>query len=388
MKNSFLSTIILILICFCAQAQFGGIVSFWTDTTLRMAMKTHNVRSVTEYIKTDSTKAFNGRYIFNNHGLATDLVTGRGPYYSHMRFEYNTQKQVVKQIYFQNMDTAKMEYWKGTVYDAKGRMVKVERGLITDGALLVRPEFEIKYLSEKPRAGRWESKRYDGPRLLDYSLGHDSIAGRDTMTVTYKYGVDRFNGKKVAIGKTLSRARKINDTYFMDELEYRVYGKTEVVSKITTRYDKITARGRWTEFGEVDYEEAYAAYAQEHPDDFNINYYSPPFVKAVLDGKIQGQVKPENKYTFNDWGQLEETYLGGYRIRYTYNPQGQVTQQITYNKEGRQVNAMQLWYNNKGLIIKTRQTTNNQPEEDVARSAEDEGSVPQVQELIYEYTFY
>jgi hypothetical protein len=386
-----LKQLILIAILFTflsCQAQFSGIVSFWTDTNLRVAMKTHKVRTVTEYAKEDSSTQFNGRYYFNNDGLAINLVTGRSPYFTRMTFDYNKNGLVTKQTHYSTADTTVIENWKTTTYDAKNRPLKIERGQIWAGKTTVNKEYELIHVGAKPAAQRWEYRNYDGSNLLSLTLGRDSIAGRDTFSVQYTYGIDRYNGKKLLTGKTLSRSRKNEGCYYQDAAEYKVFGKTQVAVKLETSYSKITATGKWTEFGVVDYEEAYETFIQGNPNDFNPNYYSPKFTKAFLAGTIKGKAKPEIKYTFNEKGWLEETYQGGYRVRYNYNEKGQVTEQLTFNEQNEQVNSMQLFYDNKSLISKTVSTSVNQLNEDSARSANDEGTKALKQEFNYEYTYY
>lgn len=379
----------LTFISFSCAAQFNGLASFFSDTTLRALMKTNHISSVTEFVKEDSASHFNGRYFFDSNGLVTDLVTGRGPYYTRMKFTYNKTGLVTKQVNYNNMDTSKVESWSERTYGARNRMLKSVRGLMHEGKATVNTEYETKILSEKKGAQVMESKRYDGPNLLSTTLSRDSISGKDTLMVSYEYGIDRRTGKRTAMAKTLSRSYVKDRCYYDDVVKYRVFGKTETAHKISTRYFQLDEKGRWISHGEINYDSAYEAFVQEHPEDFNPNYYPPLFMKAIFEAKIKGERLPEDERTLNGDGLPVQTESQGYRYTLKYNEKKQVTEQFLH-KDQELVGTLVFWYNDQGLLTKTRNTYTVTHGEDEARSMTEgeSGSKTMIQEMTYTYTFY
>ena len=371
------------------NAQFSGINSFFSDTSLIALNKKNRVSSVTELVKEDSALKFNGRYQVNVNGRPTELVTGRGPYYSRMTFEYNKDGMVTKQVHYNNTDTSKVEYWTARTFDANNSLLKSVRGQMINGQAVVNTEFERKTLNQKKGSFKAESRRYDGARLLSVTISRDSISGKDTLSVAYEYGMDERTGKRVPISKTLIRAYFKDHCYYDDEISYRVFGKTETANKISTRFFQLDDKIRYISHGEINYDAAYEDFIQEHPEDFNPNYYSPLFVKAVLQGKIKGQRKPEETRILNEDGLLIQSDYEEFRSVMNYNDKKQLVEQLYYRNQ-EPVGRMQLWYNEKGLLVKTINTSKSMAEEDSAAMHSDSQETPAstTQETHYTYTYF
>lgn len=131
-----------------------------------------------------------------------------------------------------------------------------------------------------------------------------------------------------------------------------------------------------TEFGSIDYEDAYMQFIQSRPEELNFYTTSPKFIKAIFNGEIKGKKIMKKKFVYNAKEQLieEDDYSTHYTFK--YNEKGQLTEQIG---EGIRNYREELFYNEQGLISKVISRSLN---------ADEKGTYKIQQELDFAYTFY
>lgn len=177
-----------------------------------------------------------------------------------MKLSYNERGQQLSQERYEFYDTTKVESWKNYTYDAKGRMLVASGGQFYGGQKLEGKFYETSYTKDKKGRERTISHRYSDYKIRSDVYGHDSISGLDSFYVSYEYSAGDVS--RMVGSKTVFRSRKKNGFLFEDEISYSVFGKTETVQKITSRYYKLDKNGHFLEEGEIDYEEAYMDYSQ------------------------------------------------------------------------------------------------------------------------------
>jgi hypothetical protein len=385
--------------------QFSGLASFFGgDSLLQKGLRANKVRSVTELLKEDSTKKFNGVYYFNTDARTIELVTPYGTGFNRMKFEYAKNGITTRQTRYDYEDTSKINTWSMLTLDVKGRILKDERGEMREGKVYISKNYEIIYGQGKKSDRMVASKRYRDNKLESTTVMRDTIIGKDTFGISYETspeGVDR-KGRSFA-KKTLSHFYRTEGFEYHVQIEYFVFGGKESAQKVTTYYTQFNENGRVVEDGEIDYDEAYTDFMQEHPEDFNPSYISPLFIKAVLAKKIKGQKKPENRYSYNSKGlvteyivsQAESRPESGYEYVYQikYNDKDQLVEQITFS-HGEKIGDQKLWYNEKGLIIRMVQSyssVDNQESDHAAAANETqtaESKLNTTKEYLYTYTYF
>ncbi len=371
MKNKNIIFITLTIINFCSlMAQFEGLGTYYEDTTLRALVKLNRVNAITE---TNLLYNSVSRYCFNKDGRVIETFNNSG---HRMKFEYNAKGLVTKRISFDDKDTSKIEAWTSITFNDKGYLLKEENGNYQDGKLVVHTESETKVLSEEKDKTRMVTYKYLGDSVYETITGLDSTSGIYNYYITYTYRPEDIDEKGRKQGnKTVERTYVKNNCFYQDEITYKVNGRIEIADKIESYYTQTDAKGRTIASGKMNYENAYMAFMQKHPEDFNYYVFSPLFLKAVLTGTVKGEKEADSKYTYDVKGRLIEKDFYGSNYKFKYNEKNQITEQIN----GGNLNSTeQFWYNEKGLIIKTR---NIQPaNEAFGRSA-------QTQEYRYDFTY-
>lgn len=221
-----------------------------------------------------------------------------------------------------------------------------------------------------------ETNNY-GRKLNSTTYTRDSIDGIYRYIVSYEYRPEDIDEKGRKHGeKMVWRYYTTDYCLYEDHVEYSVFGSIEVAKKISSSYYQRDEKGRLLESGNINYEEVYMDFVQEHPEDFNLNYYSPLFVKAVFEGKVQGQRKADLKCVYDAKGLLLEKQFYGSNCKYKYNDKGEITEVVCDSEFG--TSTQQFWYNENGLISKTIHI----PNRDVENAEND------ARECVYNYTYY
>lgn len=381
----------LLLSAFSIKAQFDGLSTFFNDTILRKQIISNRISAITEMVTEDSLTKYNGRYCFdtNGRGIEMNMVYGLAQYRN--QYEYNASGRWTKTIRYEANDTTKVESWTKYTYDADNRMLKVEKGNNREGKTVVNTLYQSKVIKGKKGTIKMESQRYEDNKLYSTTYSHDSISGKDTFGVYYEFRPGNVDETGRRIGeKTLIRSYTKDHCSYMDEIKYRVFGASETVQKIKTTYTQLDDKGKFLEYGTVLYDETYMDFMQEHPEDFHPNYYSPVFIKALFEGKVQGQKQAENKNTYDANGALIQKETNDYpedpragelitfRYEFKYNEKGQMIEQTMQGVEG--YNSLQVfWYNKNGMIYKTLLTYWNTSEEN---------PVKKTKTMEYVYTTY
>ncbi len=333
------------------KAQFSGISSFFYDTVLRERVRTNQVRMVTEFVK-DSTRVNNGFYLFDRKGRVTEINTRHGNGFNRKQFVYNEAGQIVRERTYEHYDTTKVEFWKTRTFDDQNRLLKEEKGQVYGGKVLEGPSIEARYRADDKGRNHIEYKRYIDyrPQPASVSVGHDSVSGKFRFDIIYEYSPEMMDapGKKFGT-KTVTRTYTLNGCGYYDVLTYNSFGSEETVREINTRYTQFDGKGRITGFGSISYDEAFMDFAQENPEDYMPGFFSPSFVQAFFDLKIQGRKEPELVITYDKKGREAQRVVGDTRYSFTYNKKGQVTEQLQENEKFDSTRT-KLKYNNKGLV--------------------------------------
>ncbi len=376
MKNIFLFSLFFVT---TAQAQFADISSFFYDTLLQAGIRTNKVRTVSEWQK-DSIKHCNGYYVFDNKGRVIKLSTARNGIYYRKQFVYNDANAIIEDISYVNGDTTKIESWKKRTYDAKNRLLLEERGQHYGGQDLKGKSIEVSYSTNKKGA---EVRRYRS--YIDYrpepsktTVSYDSLAGDIKYTISFtSQGSGSQQGPQYG-ERTLVRTYTRDNGEYSDIVTYRAFGKNQVATAVSSTYVLYDDKKRLLEYGSVSYEEAFMDFAQEHPEDYSEGSYSPSFITALYAGKINGQKKTELKMTYTASGQIETKSQDNWHYTLHYNAKDQVSDYTLEGEEGYRA-KMEIWYNEKGLITKTLQSSWN---------ADNEEGPKQSFEFQYTYTYF
>ena len=377
MKHKSLLLALILALCFLSsKTQFHGLGSFHgVDTVLRAQVIANRVSSVTERVIQNGVPKYNGHYNFDALGRVVESNQAYGLGYDRRKMEYVKTNHIAKTINYESEDTTKIMKWERSTFDENGRRLTMERGDYQDGKEIISKTMDSKKIVDEKGRTSTEIYQYSGNELSSIISWTDSIVGIYTFYISYEYrpgDVDE-NGRKTR-KKMVRRYYTEDRCLYNDALEYQVYGPIERVKKISTSYRQSDDKGRLVETGEMDYEEVYGDFMQEHPEDFNLNFYSPSFVKAVLEGTVQGERMPDIKYTFDEKGVLLEKFSHGIIYKFKYNDKGQMTEAIS------EYTTLLIWYNEKGLPSKTVSTYMN-PNDVISGKKE-------IQECTYGYTYY
>ena len=269
------------------------------DTILRNQVKANRIVTVSEYIKVDSISKYNGTYFFDANGRVTEFNMVYGNGFNRNKFYYNKIGSWTKTIRYDSQDTSKIESIKIWTWDVENHLLKEERNVDINGKMEMRKTFESTYSKTAKGVYRIVRKRYEDNKFHSTIYGHD---------------------------------------------------------RIKTQYIQLDVKGRLLEVGEINYDDVYMDFMQEHPEDFNPNFYAPVFLKALLEGKVQGVKNPEFKNAYDAAGRLIEKDLFVYCYTMKYNEKGQLVEQFGENKENQSTKQL-YWYNEKGLISKTQSTS-------------------------------
>lgn len=327
------------------------------DTILRNQVKANRIVTVSEYIKVDSISKYNGTYFFDANGRVTEFNMVYGNGFNRNKFYYNKIGSWTKTIRYDSQDTSKIESIKIWTWDVENHLLKEERNVDINGKMEMRKTFESTYSKTAKGVYRIVRKRYEDNKFHSTIYGHDSTSGKQKFYVSYEYrpgDVDE-KGRRAGV-KTVARSYTKDFCTYDDVLTYQVFGKSEVLNKIKTQYIQLDVKGRLLEVGEINYDDVYMDFMQEHPEDFNPNFYAPVFLKALLEGKVQGVKNPEFKNAYDAAGRLIEKDLFVYCYTMKYNEKGQLVEQFGENKENQSTKQL-YWYNEKGLISKTQSTS-------------------------------
>ena len=376
--RSLLLTLSLVFCFMSSKAQFEGLGSFFTDTVLRAQVIANRVSSVTLTVTQNGSTNYNGRYDFDLHGRV--IETNR-PYMgnSRMKMEYFKGDLIARTVNYDKEDTTKIANWRSYTYDEKDRRIKEESVNYFEGKSVITESIVTKILVDQNGWTNSETNEYySSNELSSTQYRSDSINGIYTFTTTYKYRPNDVDEKGRKSGeKILKRFYTKDRCSYEDELQYEVYGRIETVEEITTRYKQFDEKGRLVEAGKIDYQEVYMNFIQEHPEEYNFYYSSPLFVKAVLEGTVQGERKQDENYTFDTKGLLVEKHFYGSNYKLKYNDKRQL---IEITCDGPLITTELFWYNEKGLVSKTVFTSRNPHDTIIDRI--------QTQECAYTYTYY
>ncbi len=356
-----------------SKAQFTGLGSFWHDTLLIPQIKAQKVSCVTERI-TKYNNAFNGRYCFDSVGRVIETINGSG---QRIKYEYHDKNLVSKQIYFEERDSSKINSWSLTTYDKNGRVLKVEHGYFHESKAMLSKDTETKLSGENSARPYAEITKYYGDKIVSTTLEHDSTSGIYNFHISYSYEPEDVDEKGRKQGKkTLERSYFKDNCIYEDEIKYKVNGRIEIAENIETRYTQTDSKGRVLEYGDINYEEAYSTFIQEHPEEISYYAMSPLFIKAIFEGKIKGVREADAKFTYDVKGRLVEKHFYGSDFKFRYDEKNQL---VEVRCSGNQHYTELYLYNDKGLIEKAASTHWNPNEE---------GSPKNTNEVTYTYTYY
>ncbi len=364
----------LTLLCsLAAKSQFGGLSSFKDDTILRKTLKKNRVRCVTETLKEDTMKRLNGRYCFDKNGMTTDMVFARGRGFDRISYTYNTAGEITSGIGYKFNDTVHMDNAKYWTLDDKNRIIKEVRKIDRNGTYVDYITYENKYLSDGRGKVQMVVERFD-PNIPKSTTiyGRDSVSGVDTFFVSYEFnkGETRYANKK-----ELAHQHIKDFCVYREDLVYNVYGPTETVKEIKGAYSQYDDKWRLLSYGSIEYKDVYMDFMQEHPEDFNVSYYAPVFVRALFDGKIEGKKNQQASYKYNAQGLLTEMKEGEFVYTLSYNTKRQMIKQVT-TSDKKDTSVQMQTYDAKGLLIKAVNTYT------------DENGKKFVSESTYKYSFY
>lgn len=359
-----------------AQAQFSDISSFFYDTLLQIGIRTNKVRTVSEWQK-DSVKHYKGYYVFDAKGRVIKLATARNGAFYRKQFAYNNANAIIEDISYVNGDTTKIESWKKRTYDAKNRLLLEERGQHYGGKDLKGKSIEAAYSTNKKGA---EVRRYKS--YIDYrpepsktTVSYDSLVGDIKYTINFEsQGLEESQYGERTVMRTCTK----NKSEHTDIVTYRAFGKNQRAIQVSSTYILYDDKKRLVEYGTITYEEAFMDFAQEHPEDYSAGSYSSSFISALYAGQITGKKKIELKITYNALGQIETKSQDNWLYTLHYNAKNQVSDYTLEGEEGYRA-KMQIWYNEKGLITKTLQSSWNM---------ENEEEPKQSFEFLYTYTYF
>lgn len=376
MKNLILLSLFFVT---AAQAQFSDINSFFYDTLLQNGIRTNKVRTVSEWQK-DSVKHYNGYYVFDAKGRVIKLATARNGFFYRKHFVYNNANAIIEDISYVNGDTTKIESWKKRTYDAKNRLLLEERGQHYGGQDLKGKSMEATYSTNKKGA---EVRRYKSyidyrPKPSKTTVSYDSLVGDIKYIINFTSQESGSQPEPQYGERTLARTYAKNNGEYTDMITYRAFGKNQIAIAVSSTYVLYDDKKRLLEYGSITYEEAFMDFAQEHPEDYSEGSYSPSFITALYAGQITGKKKIELKMTYNALGQIETKSQDNWSYTLRYNAKDQVSGYTLEGEEGYRA-KMEIWYDEKGLITKTLQSSWN-----VENEAEPNQSI----ELLYTYTYF
>jgi YD repeat-containing protein len=337
---------LMLLVANVFKAQFDGIGSYQSDKMFSDQLKAKGVSCVSE-LGARETYTYNGGLLCVDRNARPLKLNRQGNY---LVWEYDNKGRIIKTTWFDPKDTTVINYWYSYVFDDKDRLLKQEVGNNHEGKLEVRKESETVIVAEKHGVTRTESKKFYGDKVVEISYKQDSVSGIYRYEITYSYepGNEDEKGRKNGT-KTLERYYEKNHCIYSEEIKYKVFGKIETLEEIKGWYTQRDPKGRVTEEGSIDYENAMMEYVEQHPEEFNMYALPPQLAKDLLSGKLKGAKKQSTTYKYNEKGQLaeKEDYTG--RYKFVYNQKGLLIEQTC---EGYTNSTYKFEYNEKGLIAR------------------------------------
>lgn len=356
MKFPILIAALLLLHGNCLKAQlnyprgttlFDGIHNFSHDSALVDMVKKNKVKSVKQVVTTRTYTFAYGEFTFNEMGQVIDMLTQQG------RIAYAYAGALcVKSIRYAKTDS--IESWVNYIYDNKNRLLKTEQNYYQEKRLNTYVDKESKLVSENKNCTRWETTDYGYQDIYTISQVIDSTNNNAHYKIEYKYRPKDVDEKGRKRGnKTLTKTYIKDNCKYEIVVKYKVYGRLESPDDIKTNYYQGDKNGHLIEFGDIDYGPAMEQYISLHPEEFSYGTLPPNFIKAILSGEFNTSREAKIKQVYDAKGRMIEKNHYDTRYTFHYNAKGQLHEQI---KEGKYPRKDELFYNEKGLIIRVLTT--------------------------------